>query len=83
MEEGEGFKLGERGGQCSLIFLHTAPQHVDFLKTALLSARKEVTIISPQISIKAIQSHQISQAIQRAQTNGKRVIIYTDAKLGP
>ncbi|MGE0077501.1 MAG: AAA domain-containing protein [Bacteroidales bacterium] len=56
-------------------------EHVEMLRHALDSAKNEVIIVSPFISIHAIEADQLVERAKIAINRGVRVLVYTDSKL--
>ncbi|MCY1636390.1 AAA domain-containing protein [Marinifilum sp. D737] len=59
----------------------TLEGHQDCLKAAFKSAKKRVLIVSPFISIKAIETDRLLEKIEKSKLNGVDVIVYTDKHL--
>lgn len=61
--------------------LVTLEDHQQALSDAFLNAKERLLIVSPTISIGAIESDQIVQQIKNTVSRGVKVLIYTDADL--
>ncbi|MRT92081.1 AAA domain-containing protein [Ancylomarina sp. 16SWW S1-10-2] len=59
----------------------TLDGHVKCLKAAFRSAKKRIVIVSPFISIKAIEADELLEKILTVTTNGVDVLVYTDKNL--
>lgn len=58
--------------------LSTLEAHTDILRQALQTARRKVVIVSPFLSIRALESDHLLPLIQEAVERGVEVVVYTD-----
>lgn len=58
--------------------LSTLEAHTDLLRQAFQTARRKVVIVSPYISIRALESDNLLPLIQEAVKRGVEVVVYTD-----
>ena len=58
--------------------LSTLEAHTDLLRQALQTARRKVVIVSPFLSIRALESDHLLPLIQEAVERGVEVVVYTD-----
>ena len=58
--------------------LSTLKAHTDLLRQAFQTARQKVVIVSPYISIRALESDNLLPLIQEAVKRGVEVVVYTD-----
>ncbi len=81
LNELEGFKLAERYLNGPVQHLTTLEQHQKILSQAFTTAQKELLIVSPFLSQKALQADSLLSKIEEATQRGVSVKIYTDEKL--
>lgn len=61
--------------------LNTLKMHTDMLQQAFREARQRILIVSPFISIRAIEQDQIVSLIRQAVNRKVEIIVYTDSRL--
>ncbi|SMF44115.1 AAA domain-containing protein [Desulfovibrio gilichinskyi] len=81
LNELEGFKLVERQTNGPVQHLTTLEQHQDILSQAFTTAQKELLIVSPFLSQKALQADSILSKIKEATQRGVSIKIYADEML--